>query len=76
MMLALEVDESPKLRGAEGGPECGWGGRTLALRMLAVHPIVDAPCHDGDQAKGDQHFGDIERAHMHPPGSDYTPAEM
>ena len=40
--------------------------------MRAVLPIVEAPRQDGDQAQGNQNLGDIERAHGHPPGFDYT----
>jgi hypothetical protein len=55
-------------------PDGAYG--TLAGSAPVVLPIVEAPRQDGDQAQGDQHFGNIEGAHKHSPDFDYTAAWM
>jgi len=37
-----------------------------------MYPIIEAPCQDGDEAQGDEYFGNVERTHMLPPALDYT----
>ena len=70
------MDELRKRRGRADVTGMRLARQALARRVRAVLPIVDSPSQDGDQAQGDQHFGNIQGAHMHPPGFDYTPAGM